>query len=138
MQKLIIDTNVLVSALIQKSYPYFIFFNCVLENRFEICISDDLLEEYLEVINRPKFSKYPDFLIKAELVISQIEGIATKFFPKNRIEIIADSPDNRLLELAFEAKADFIITGNTNDFTMAEFGGTKIISPKEFWDLYGR
>jgi len=138
MQKLIIDTNVLVSTLIQKSYPNFIFFNCVLENRFEICISDDLLEEYLEVINRPKFSKYPDFLIKAELVIFQIEGIATKFFPKDRIEIIADSPDNRLLELAFEAKADFIITGNTNDFTMAEFGGTKIISPKEFWDLYGR
>lgn len=138
MQKLIIDTNVLVSALIQKSYPNFIFFNCVLENRFEICISDDLLEEYLEVINRPKFSKYPDFLIKAEFVISQIEGIATKFSPKDRIEIIADSPDNRLLELAFESKADFIITGNTNDFTMSEFGGTKIISPKEFWDQYGR
>jgi putative PIN family toxin of toxin-antitoxin system len=138
MQKLIIDTNVLVSALIQKSYPNFILFNCVLENRFEICISDDLLEEYLEVINRPKFSKYPDFLIKAEFVISQIEEIATKFSPRERFEIIADAADNRLLELSSESKADFIITGNTNDFTMSEFANTRIISPKEFWDQFVR
>ena len=136
MQKLIIDTNVLVSALIQKSYPNFILFNCVLEKRFEVCISHELLEEYFEVISRPKFSKYPDFLMKAEFVISQIESIAAKYSPRYRFDIIADSADNRLLELAYESKADFIITGNTNDFTMAEFKGTKIISPKGFWEQH--
>ena len=98
MQRIIIDTNVLISALIQKSYPNFILFHCVLENRFEVCISDELLEEYLEVINRPKFSKYPDSLIKAELVISQIESIASKYYPRDRFETIADKADNRLLE----------------------------------------
>lgn len=138
MQRIIIDTNVLISALIQKSYPNFILFHCVLENRFEVCISEELLEEYLEVINRPKFSKYPDFLIKAELVISQIESIASKYYPRDRFETIADKADNRLLELAYESKADFLITGNSNDFTMTEFRGTKILSPKEFWDQFGR
>jgi len=138
MQRIIIDTNVLISALIQKSYPNFILFHCVLENRFEVCISEELLEEYLEVINRPKFSKYPDFLIKAELVISQIESIASKYYPRDRFETIADKADNRLLELAYESKADFLITGNSNDFTMTDFRGTKILSPKEFWDQFGR
>jgi len=136
MRKLIIDTNVLVSALIQKSYPNLILFHCVLENEFEICISNDLLEEYFEVLNRPKFSKYPDFLMKAELVISQLESIATKYSPRDRFQIIADSADNRLLELAYESKANFIITGNTNDFTMIEFEGTKIVSPREFWEQH--
>jgi predicted nucleic acid-binding protein len=38
--------------------------------------------------------------------------------------------------LAVESKADYIITGNTKDFTMTEFQGTRIVTPKEYWDLY--
>ncbi len=136
MQKVIIDTNVLISALIQKNYPNFILFNYVLDNQVEVCISDELFKEYLEVLNRPKFNKYADFISKAELVLSQIDAIATKFYPVKRFNVIADQPDNRLLELAVESKADFIITGNTTDFTMSEFEGTRIVTPKEYWDLY--
>ena len=65
MQKIIIDTNVLVSALIQRNYPNFIIYNYVLENLVEVCISVELFEEYFEVLNRPKFIKYPDFISKA-------------------------------------------------------------------------
>ncbi|NEW83551.1 MAG: putative toxin-antitoxin system toxin component, PIN family [Mariniphaga sp.] len=136
MQKIIIDTNVLVSALIQRSYPNFIVYYCVLENLVEVCTSDALVEEYLDVLNRPKFSKYPDFLNKAEFVLAQIESKAINFLPKERFEIIIDKNDNRLLELASEANADFIITGNTNDFTMSYFKGTRIVSPKEYWDNF--
>ncbi|MEI6680687.1 MAG: putative toxin-antitoxin system toxin component, PIN family [Mariniphaga sp.] len=136
MQKLVIDTNVLVSALIQRNYPFFIVYHCILENIVEVCISDELFEEYLDVLYRPKFSKYPDFLVKAESVLAQIESKATKFFPKERFEIIDDKNDNRLLELAYESNADFIITGNTNDFVMNIFKGTRIVSPKDYWDSY--
>lgn len=136
MQKVIIDTNVLVSALIQRNYPNFILYNYVLENLVELCMSDELFKEYLEVLNRPKFSKYPDFLNKAEIVLAQIETKSTKFYPTQLFDIIDDSADNRLLELAVKSKADFIITGNTNDFTMTDFKGTKIVTPKEYWDNY--
>jgi putative PIN family toxin of toxin-antitoxin system len=136
MQKVIIDTNVLVSALIQQSYPNFILTYCVFENLVEVCISDALFEEYLEVLNRPKFSRYPDFLKKAEFVLSQIESLATKYSPTERFEIIDDKNDNRLLELASESKADFIITGNTNDFTMTNFKDTRIVSPKDYWENF--
>lgn len=136
MQKVIIDTNVLVSSLIQRNYPYFILYNYVLENLVEVCISEDLFKEYLEVLNRPKFNKYPDFINKAESVLAQIESKATMFYPSERLDVIIDCADNRLLELAVESKADFIITGNTNDFTMTDFEGTKIVTPKEYWDNY--
>ncbi len=136
MQKIIIDTNVLISALIQKNYPNFILYYYVLDNQVDVCISDELFQEYIEVLNRPKFSKYPDFLIKAEYVLAQLETKAKKFTPTNRLDLIKDNPDNRLLELAVESRADFIITGNINDFTMNEFQGTKIVTPKEYWDLY--
>lgn len=68
--------------------------------------------------------------------MAQLETKAKKFTPTNRLDIIKDNPDNRLLELAVESRADFIITGNINDFTMNEFQGTKIVTPKEYWDLY--
>ena len=136
MQKIIIDTNVLVSALIQRSYPNFIVYNYVLENLVDVCISDDLFKEYLDVLKRPKFDKYLDFFNKAEFVLAQLESKARKYLPKERFEIIGDKDDNRLLELASESKADYIITGNTNDFTMTEFRGTKVVSPQNYWDNY--
>jgi len=136
MQKVIIDTNVLVSALIQRNYPNFILYNCVLENLVQVCLSDDLFEEYLDVLNRQKFSKYPDFVNKAEFILSQIDTKATKFYPTQKLDVIKDKDDNKLLELAMESKADFIITGNTNDFTMSDYKGTKIVTPKDYWDNY--
>jgi hypothetical protein len=136
MKKVIIDTNVLVSALIQRSYPNFILFNIVFEGLIEVCISDEIFEEYLDVFNRPKFSKYPDFVNKAEIVLTQIENKAIKFFPKSKFKIIKDLDDNKFLELAYESKADFIITGNTNDFKMSDFNGTIIINAKDFWDTF--
>ena len=136
MQRIIIDTNVLVSALIQRNYPNFIVYNYILENLVEVCISSELFEEYFEVLNRPTFRRYPDFISKAEVILAQIETRATKFHPTQQLDIIRDNADNRLLELAVISKADFIVTGNTNDFTMSHFHGTKIVTPKDYWDFY--
>jgi len=62
--------------------------------------------------------------------------ISEAYEPKDKLKIIKDEPDNRLLELAKISEADFIITGNTNDFTMKIFNKTRIVSPKEYWEEY--
>ena len=62
--------------------------------------------------------------------------MAELFEPANKLKIIKDEPDNRFLELAQTVKADFIITGNTNDFKMDKFEDTKIVNPKEYWEEY--
>jgi hypothetical protein len=136
MQKVIFDTNVLISALIQKSYPFLILNSIILENKSDVCISEELYEEYLDVIHRPKFSKYPDFLNNAELILTKLNELAIMYYPLTKVEVLKDKNDNKILELALESSADYIITGNTKDFTLKEFHGTKIISPKEFWELY--
>jgi putative PIN family toxin of toxin-antitoxin system len=50
MQKVILDTNVVVSALIQKSYPHYIVFDYVLNEQFQLCLSEAFLNEYRDVI----------------------------------------------------------------------------------------
>ncbi len=64
MQKVVIDTNVIVSSLIQKNYPYLIIHDFFLEDKFQLCISNELLTEYYEVLARPKFSKFQDFFFE--------------------------------------------------------------------------
>ena len=78
MQKAVIDTNVFVSGLIQRSYPYLIINELFIEGKIDLCISDDLLQEYYLVLKRKKFSRYPDFINKAEILIADLETKSTK------------------------------------------------------------
>jgi len=136
MQRIVLDTNVLVSALIRQSYPYLILNELLFEKKISLCISEALWEEYYEVLKRDKFSKYPDFIAKAESLLVHIEHHSEKFFPKGKITLIRDVDDNKFLEISFASKANFLITGNTNDFTMKKYKTTKIVTPKEYWENY--
>ena len=135
-KKIVIDTNIIVSSLIQRSYPFKIVYELLLDNKFDICVSEELMSEYYEVLNRPKFSRFPDFLSKAKILLAEIESKSLKFEPKLKLNLISDIDDNMILELAVECSANFIITGNSNDFTFSEYKQTKILSPKEYWENY--
>ncbi len=134
MQRLVIDTNILVSALIQKSFPYFIINSLPANEKAVWCISDAVLEEYTDVLKRGKFAKYPGFTSNADSLLAELEEIAARYTPEIRLTIIKDHSDNKFLELALTCNAHFLITGNTKDFTMTTFGQTKIITPKEYWE----
>lgn len=126
MQKIILDTNVIDSSLIQKNYPYLIVDHWI-EGNAILCISNPILQEYLEVLPCPKFAKFADFKTNADFLIARLSEISETYEPKNKIEIIKYEPDNRLLELADISKADFIITGNTNDFTIQTYNKSFVI-----------
>jgi putative PIN family toxin of toxin-antitoxin system len=136
MQKVIIDTNVLVSALVQNSFPRKIVYDLLFEKKIVACLSLPLLDEYVDVLYREKFHKYRDFFLRAESVISLIKREAKMYSPKIKLNIISDKDDNKIIELADESNADFIITGNTNDFTFPKYKNTKILTPRDYWFFY--
>jgi putative PIN family toxin of toxin-antitoxin system len=136
MQKIVVDTNVIVSSLIQRSYPYKIVHDLFIDDKILLCVSEELMHEYYDVLSRPKFSKFPDFFARAESLLVDIELKSQMFVPMANIDLISDKDDNMILELASECKADFIITGNTNDFTFPKFRSTLIINPKDYWEYH--
>ena len=79
MQKIVIDTNVIVSALIGSGYPAQIIFDLVLGKKVIICSSFEVYAEY--VLHREKFAKYPEFVAKAEVVTNKIDELSLKFIP---------------------------------------------------------
>lgn len=134
MQKLILDTNVIVSALISNSIPTMILYHLVLPKKVETCLSDEILSEYVEVMNREKFSRFPNFKKNGDVVLNKLQEIS-KFYNTNRkVEVLTDTSDNKFLELAAVSSADFLITGNTQDFHITEFEYTKILTPREYWN----
>jgi len=136
MQKLILDTNIIVSALISSSIPTKILYELVLTKQVETCLSEEIFDEYVEVLNRDKFSKFANFKTKAEVVLNRLREIATFYRTDRRVEVLTDTSDNKFLELAVASSADYLITGNTLDFTISEFDYTGIVTPRAYWDNY--
>lgn len=94
------------------------------------------MAEYYEVLSRPKFSRFQDFFLKAKSLLTIIDTKGLKFNPTIKLNVITDKDDNMILELADECLADFVITGNTNDFTFLTYKDTQIVTPKEYWEKY--
>ena len=136
MQKLIIDTNIIVSALISNSIPTKILYELVLTQKVKTCLTEEIFTEYIEVLNREKFTKYTNFKSKAEIVLNKLHEISTYYETNRKIEILSDTSDNKFLELAAVSSADYLITGNTLDFQLTEFEYTRILTPREFWNIF--
>lgn len=61
-----------------------------------------------------------------------MESIAVLVDPKTRISVLADDDDNRLLEAASEAHADYIVSGDKDVRELEIFEGSEILTPKAF------
>jgi len=56
--------------------------------------------------------------------------------PRKKVSVARDPEDDKVLECAVEARADFIITGNTRDFPM-RFHGVRVVTPRDFLFVLG-
>ena len=130
MLKVVFDTNVVVSAaLYEKSLPALLL-SLGLEDKVRFFVSPALLNEYEAVLKRPRFKLAQNQITE---LMGEINRKALIVTPTKRLKILkADETDNRVLECAIKAKADFIITGNKRHFPFEEFKGSKIVTPREF------
>lgn len=95
--------------------------------------SDAIFKEYVDVLNRDKFSKIVSFKSNADIVLHKLTEISSFYQPDQTVDILKDMDDNEFLELAVASSANYLITGNINDFTISSFGNTQIISPAGYW-----
>jgi len=128
MIKVVLDTNVFISALFWKGAPYQIF-KRILEGAILNFISPKILEELksrlLEKFKLPP-EKVKEFL---EIIVFNSQIV----YPKKKLSVVKKDPeDNKILECALEAKASFVISGDKHLLEIKEYKGIKIISPKEF------
>lgn len=129
--KVVIDTNILVSAILNPKGASAKIVSIAFEDLIELCISPAIYDEYHRVLN---YERLKLDSLKVEELLSTLINIAQWFVPTKKVtKIIEDDSDNRFLECAEKAEANFLITGNRNHFNFDRFKTTFILSPGEFW-----
>jgi putative PIN family toxin of toxin-antitoxin system len=131
VQKVVFDTNVYISAFITRGGKAEQAWRLALESKVEVFTSVAILTAMAGKL-REKFH-WRDELIKA--TIKHIANTAKVIKPSIKINMLADEPDNRILECAQGAGAEIIVTGDKHLLDLVAFEGIKIILIADFLKL---
>jgi uncharacterized protein len=132
MQRIVLDTNVYISAVLTSGNPRTIL-DLVREKKLELFVSENILIE-IERILSVKI-KFDDSEVND--ILESIRDISFLVSPIVRIaEIEKDKSDNRILECGVEANTDYIITGDNHLLSLKKYKGITILNPYDF--LYNR
>jgi putative PIN family toxin of toxin-antitoxin system len=129
--RLVIDTNVLVSAALKPDGLQRTTFLLSITKPSRLYVSTPVLEEYAEVLSRPELSIRKGLRLQLLQLIKNRGHLVT---PSRHIEVTIDPDDNIFVECADAARADYLITGNRKHFP-AFWKNTKIVTPREFVNL---
>ncbi len=121
--KIVFDTNIYISAFVipggnaEKAYLH------AIDGDFELCTSVAILTELARKLDEKLGWE------KQEIVqlITSIGNLATVFKTTPWLKVVSDDPDNRILECAIKAEADFLVTGDKHLLKLRNYGNFEII-----------
>lgn len=126
----VIDTNVIVSALLSRNgeTPVVKVFQALLDKRITLLVNDEIVSEYKNVLNRPKL-KFP-----ARLISSILDEVIKNGINSQRVhseEVFHDAKDIVFYEVALSRPGSFLVTGNLKHFPQTPI----VVSPREMMEI---
>jgi uncharacterized protein len=131
MIRVVIDTNILVSALLQPEGPPAAVLLFALSGEVQLCVSDAVFAEYEDVIRRPRFKRPADVI---EGTLQSIRKLGHWVEPNVRVEECTDPDDNVFLECAQAGQTDYLVTGNQRHFP-DRWKATKVVGARELIEI---
>ena len=132
MVRVVLDANVVVSSvLIQLGNPAIIL-KMLISGEIQNSTTPEIIDEIKDVLERPRISKRINPL-EQEFILHAFEEFSEKINPGITFAEVKDDPDdNKILECAVAAAAEYIISGDNHLLKLREFRGIKIVNPAEF------
>lgn len=136
--RLVVDSNILVSALLAAhSLPAHLLL-LWREGRFELLTAQEQLEELRRVTRYPKIRQRLSPALAGRLV-NELRDVARLLHDLPVVTLSPDPWDNYLLALAAVGQADFIVTGDKRDLlALGRYQNTRIVTVREFLTAQGR
>ena len=126
--RVVLDTSIFISAVLGGRLG--IILDEWKAEKFTLIVSEAIVREYLDVINRPKFQitakqiiAITDYLLKTAEFVTPLETVTA---------IEADPSDNKFLEAALEGKAIYVVSGDNHLLEMKTFHRIPILTAREF------
>ena len=134
--KVTVDTTVLISATFWYGASDKIIAK-VERKEIQLMLSRDIIKEYAKVLD---YKEIKDKILNKNLEmkrsINKIISLSTIVEPIEKLNIVKDDlDDNKILECAKTGKVNYIISQDEHLLKLKEFGGIKILTPKEFLNL---
>ncbi len=130
--RVVIDTGILIAALITRDTPADRIYQAWRKQRFELVTSEWQLEEFRRVSRYPKLRNYLQ-PIEAGNLVKGLRHQALLLDKLPDVELSADPDDNPLLAMAIAGKVDYLISGDKRDvLTLKKVGKTRIITARRF------
>jgi hypothetical protein len=129
IKRIIIDTNLWISFLITNDFNKLDQF--LDSGKYQIVFSEELFNEFLEVVHREKFNRYFNNLnIKYLIEIINDKVLFVNVF--SVVDVCRDVKDNFLLSLAIDGEVDYLITGDNDLLSLKHFKKTSILTINDF------
>lgn len=128
--KVVLDTNVLIDAFKDDNSYEKRIIDEVIAGRIEAYANRQTMQENKlllgQVINNSEYEKeLNDFFAQLNMVVN-----------RHQIHIVEDREDNKILESAIEAEAEYLITRDNALLTLDKYQGLRIVTPAAFWARY--
>ena len=127
--RIVLDSNVIISGFLFGGPPARLLEHA-LAGSLQCFVSLPILDEIRDVLQRPKFGLSSN---QALALIGELHELCRIVTPKARIRIVdADPDDNMILECAFAANADAIVSGDSHLLNLGHWRGIRILAPADF------
>jgi len=129
--RVVLDTSTVVSGVIGGISAEVI--DLLREGAFQAIVSEEILQEYAEVLRRPRFG-FPSWVVTDILNFLATQSI--RVTPRTSVRMIVEDPDdNKFLEAALAGQADYILSGDNHLLRLETFEGIPIIGSRQFLQL---
>jgi putative PIN family toxin of toxin-antitoxin system len=131
--RIVLDTNVLVSGLLQPFGPSGQIVRLVASGDLVLSHDPRILAEYQEVLLRKKFGFDPE---RVETLLEEIRAGGIPVAARPLAVRLPDSDDEPFLEVALAGEAQCLVTGNARHYPAEASSGIEVLSPRSFLELY--
>jgi uncharacterized protein len=140
MNRVVIDTNVMVSAILAPKGTPAKILKLALDGEFEFILSPLLVQEIEAVMRYPKIVKLMKergvSFAETDDVLEKMRRVAIDVPGELALNVVPDDPkDDMVLACAMEGRADFIVTGDSHLTDLKTFQGIPIVAPATFLAL---
>jgi uncharacterized protein len=136
--KAVFDTNTLISGLLFEGNESHLL-GLAESGGIELYISAELAAELGAVLDYPRIVKVLMLRQKnKETCLLTVTNLASLVEPRVRVDVTADCDDNRVLECALEAGAEYIVSGDSHLLGLKSYKGIRVVSSKRMLEIAGQ
>jgi putative PIN family toxin of toxin-antitoxin system len=127
--RIVLDTNILISALIANGKPRAVL-NSIITKDHKIIFSRKIIEEFVEVPSEPRIRKY---VTRDEVTqfLQNLAPVSKMIIIKTKPRIVRDHKDNPILATAYDGYAHYLVTGDKDLLVLKRYRRLKIVTASD-------